>query len=272
MEENLCFVGERDGELLGIACGARHVVRIGGQHHTVMLLHHLRVPVEHRKGGIFSTLNGHVFGAYDGRTDGAYGYTSLDNAEAMRIGGPGTWNAGVFRAVIDCAAVAGPPHGRPATPADAAAVVDILNQGHPHEEVYVPYTEATLTARLERAPDLYTWEHVVIGDGAVLGVWPARLGVTIDDRTPVHTTRAIALDHGFVDGAIGEFERLLRGWCGALLQLGHDELTFMTSEGSPNYALIRELAHRMDPFAFRMAVPEPPGTVERGVYVDAVYF
>jgi hypothetical protein len=272
MEDNVCFVAERDGELLGIACGARHSVRIGGQRYTVMLLHHLRVPIEHRKGGIFSTLNGHVFGAYDGRTDGAYGYTSLENAEAMRIGGPGTWNAGVFRAVIDCAAVAGPQHGRNATPADAPTVVDILNRGHTHEEVYLPYSEASLTARLERAPDLYTWEHLRVGDGAVLGVWPAGLEVTIDDGTPVHTTRAVALDHGFIDGAQDQFERLLRAYCGELLKLDHTELTFMTSEGSPNYPLICELAHRMDPFAFRMAVPEPPGTIQRGVYVDAVYF
>ena len=272
MEENVCFVAERNGELLGIACGARHAVRIGGQHYTVMLLHHLRVPVEHRKGGIFSTLNGRVFGFYDGVTDGAYGYTSLENAEAMRIGGPGTWTAGVFRAVIDCATAAGPKHGRTATPHDAPAVVDILNRGHANEEVYLPYTEASLAARLERAPDLYTWEHVLVGDGAALGVWPARLAVTIDDGTPVRTIRAVALDHGFVDGAEAEFERLLRAYCSELLQLGHTELTFMTSEGSPNYALISKLAHRMDPFAFRMSVPEPPGTIERGVYVDAVYF
>jgi hypothetical protein len=46
----------------------------------------------------------------------------------------------------------------------------------------------------------------------------------------------------------------------------------MTSEGSPNYPLICKLAHRMDPFALRMVIPEPPGTIERGAYVDAVFF
>jgi len=273
MEENVCFVAERDGELLGLACGAAHRVRIGGADYTVMLLHHLRVPVAHRKGGVFSTLNGHVFGAYHARTDGAYGYTALDNAEAMRISGPGTWTTGVFRAVIDCASAAGPAHGRTASPGDAELLVDILNRGHANEEVYLPYTVDTLTARLERAPDLYTWRDITIGDGAAVGLWRAGLRVTVSDgHTEVHATRAVVLDHGFVPGADPEFERLLRGRCGQLLAEDHTELTFLTSIGSPNYGIVAGLARQLDPFAFRMAVPEPDGTTDRGLYVDAVYF
>jgi hypothetical protein len=34
----------------------------------------------------------------------------------------------------------------------------------------------------------------------------------------------------------------------------------------------RSTGGRRGPFAFRMAIPEPPGTIHRGVYVDAVYF
>jgi Acetyltransferase (GNAT) domain len=272
MEDNACFVAERNGELLGIACGARHPVRVGDQIYTVMLLHHVRVPVEHRGLGLFSALNNHVFSAFNGPFDCAYGYRAVDNADANRIRGPQTWNAGVFRAVIDCAAVAGADHGRPVTPADAPAVIDILNRGHAREELYLPYTEASLTARLERAPDLYTWNHLRIGEGAVLGVWPAHLTVTIDDGTPVRTTRSVTLDHGFVDGAEVEFEQLLRAHCRELLRFDRDEVTFMTSEGSPNYELICKLARRMEPFAFHIELPEPPGTIERGLYIDAVYF
>src|SRR3954463_1723056 len=105
-----------------------------------MLLHHLRVAGEHRKGGVFSNLNGYVFGAYDRRTDGAYGYTALDNAEAMRIGGPGTWSVPGYRAVLDCAALAGAPFGRVATPDDAARIVELINACHDREEAFRPYT------------------------------------------------------------------------------------------------------------------------------------
>ena len=274
MEENVSFVAERNGDLLGIACGAAHDVRIGGQRYRVMLLHHLRVPVEHRKLGVFSTLNGYVFGHYGGRTDAAYGYTALDNAEAMRIGGPGTWDTGVFRVVIDTAAVTaeGAP-ARVATPHDAEEIVDVLNRCHDHEEAFLPYTVATLTERMNRAPDLYGWGQLRIGDGAVLGVWPAGLGVTATTGGVVtRSVRAVALDHGFAPGHEGAFASLLGATCRELRGLGHTEVTFVLSEASPGYEVIAPLAVRLDPFAFRMAVPEPPGTIERGVYVDPVYF
>ena len=272
MEDSACFVAERDGSVLGVACGARHTIRVGGQTHTVMLLHHARVAAEHRDLGLVSVLINHVFSAFDEPFECAYGYRAVDNADAERIRAPGRWDAGVCRAVIDCAAVAGPAHGRPATPADAAAVVDILDRAHAGEQMYFSPTPASFAARLERAPDLYTWHHLRLADGAVLGVWPAHLAVTIDDGTAVRTTRAVTLDHGFVDGAGVEFERLLRSACAELLRFGHDELTIMTSEGSPNYGLLRQLAHRMEPFHLHLQLPEPPGTTEHGVYVDAVYF
>jgi len=273
MEENICFVGQRGDELLGLACGAAHPVTIGGREYRVMLLHHLRVPVEHRKGGVFSTLNGHVFGAYHGRTDGAYGYTALDNAEAMRIGGPGTWTVTVHRALLDCGAQSGAAFGRVATPDDAEQIVDIINSCHEREEAFHPYTVESLRERLARAPDLYTWHQLLVSDDAVVGVWPAHINVTMDNGT-THTedVRAVVLDHGFRDGHDDQFEALLRAQCGQLAAEGHTELMTLTSEPSPNFDVVSRLAKRMDPFAFRMAVPEPPGTGERGVYVDAVYF
>jgi hypothetical protein len=233
----------------------------------------LRVPVEHRKLGVFSTLNGYVFGAYNGRTDGAYGYTALDNAEAMRIGGPGTWSAGVFRAVVDCRAVAGPPHGRKATRDDAARIAEVVNECHAEEEVFLPYSAETVTARLHRATDLYTWPNVRVSERSVLGIWPAGLRVSIDDgERRAETVRAVALDYGFTADGVDDFRALLGAFCTDLLGQGHTEVMFLTSEGSPNYGLLSEVASRLDPFAFRMAVPEPPGTPERGVYVDPVYF
>ncbi|HEX5265396.1 MAG TPA: hypothetical protein VFW24_01350 [Acidimicrobiales bacterium] len=273
MGNNICFVAERDGHLLGLACGASHRVRIGGRDHTVMLLHHLRVPVEHRKGGIFSSLNNHVFGAFHGRTDAAYGYTSLDNPEAMRIGGPGTWSVTVYRMVLDCPALAGPAHGRVATPADATLVADILNRAHDAEEAYLPHTAESFSERMQRAPELYSWDQVLVGDGAVLGVWLAGIRLTSEHEGRRRlSTRAVVLDHGFAPGAGEEQVALLRSWAARLVELGHTEMTLVTSESSPAYPVVAPLAAKLDPFAYRMAVPEPEGTGERGVYVDAIYF
>ena len=273
MDENVTFVAERDGDLLGMACGAAHPTRIGGRDLRVMLLHRIRVPTEHRRGGVFSTLNGYVFGRYDGRTDAPYGYTFVENPEAVRIGGPDAWSLPVFRAVIDCASVAEAGYGRRATPGDAAHIVDVLNRCHEHEENFLPYTVDSLTARLERAPDLYGWDDVLLSEDAVLSVWPSRLGVTTthgDDERRVQ--RAVVLDHGFTAGADESFERLVRAYCADLLERGHEELAAIVSEPSPGWRVVSGLADHMDRYLFRMGVPEPEGTAERGIYVDAVYF
>jgi hypothetical protein len=272
MGDNICFVADRDGDLLGLACGTSHVVRVGGADYRVMLLHHVRVPVQSRGLGVFSALNNYVFAAFH-PADGAYGYTAVDNAEAWRIGGPGTWSTPVLRAVFDCGALAGPDHGRAATPADAGQIAELLNDGHAGEEMYHPHNSASFTERMGRASDLYSWGCVRLGDNALIGVWPAGLQATFDgpDRQR-RSIRAIVLDHGFRPGSADEFERLLRAACSRLLEAGHSELAMVTSEGSPSFPVVSALARELDTFAFRMSVPEPEGTRERGLYVDAVYF
>ena len=275
MDENVCFVAERAGELLGIACGAAHQVRIGGQEHRVMLLHHLRVPVEHRKLGVFSTLNGYVFGFYEGRIDGAYGYTALDNAEAMRINGPGTWETGVFRCIVPTTGATASGTAPSATAEDIDTIIDVLNRCHEQEEVFLPYSADSWRSRLERDPELYSWSDVRVRDGAVLGVWPAGLRVSVQEpgaSTTSKAVRAVALDHGFLPGHEASFVGLLDDVRADLATRGHTELAFVLSEASPAFPLVAPLATRMEPFAFRMAIPEPAGTVERGVYVDTVYF
>jgi len=265
-------VADGDGKLLGFAAGCLHPARIGGKVYPVMLLHHVRVPVEARGGGIFSAINRRVFAAHPTQ-EGAYGHTAVANADGARLDGPGAWSFGFHRAVLDAASLAGPPHGRTATPDDAPEIIEILNTCHDREEMFVPYTAESLTARLERAPDLYTWDNVVIGDGTVLGVWPAGLKVTVEagaDRTV--DVRAIVIDYGFVPGAETSFERLLRSECRSLLDQSHTELMVLTSDGSPHNAIVHSLARRTDPFLFRMSVPEPDGAEQRGLYIDAVYF
>lgn len=272
MENNHSWVADDGGKLLGLAAGCLHPARIGGQIYDVMLLHHVRVPVEARGGGIFSAINQRVFAAHPTQ-EGAYGHTAVANTEAARLDGPGAWSFGFHRVLLDATTLARDPAGRAATPADAAEIVDIINRCHDREEMFVPYTVETFTARMERAPDLYTWSNVVVGDGAVVGVWPARLKVTVQEGDECREDiRGLLVDYGFVPGSVDELERLLRSACRSLLERDHTELMTLTSGGSPNNDLVRRLARRMDPFMFRMSVPEPSGAEERGLYIDAVYF
>jgi hypothetical protein len=205
--------------------------------------------------------------------DAPYGYVAVENTTAGRLHGPDRWKLKALRGVLSCDSLAGPSIGRPATPADAGRIVEILNDCHRDEEMYRPYTIESLTARLERAPELYSWGRVWMTERAVVGVWPAGLKVTREeDGRRSETVRASALDHGYLPGAEDDFESLVRAWCGWLAERGTSELALYTSEGSPNYRVVKSLASQIDMYDFRMGVPEPDGAAQRGLYVDAVYF
>lgn len=283
MEENICFVAEEAGELLGVHCGAFHSVRVAGTEYKAMLVHHSRVPSKNQGRGIFNGLNMKVFDHYWTKYPSdlqmkqgswaPYGYVALDNASAARLGGPGSWSFGPMRSLIDCASVAGDDYGRVATPDDAPHIVEILNACHDGEEMFLPYTLESLKSRLERAPDLYSWENLVLGDHSVLGVWASGLRVVHErNGESRQSVRASVLDHGFVEEADEEFEKLLGSYCAKLLAQGSTEVSFLTSEGSPNYSLLKRFAFQFDLFDFRMEIPEPEGAQERGLYVDPIYF
>jgi hypothetical protein len=273
MEKNVALVAEEDGRILALHCVALHPVVIGGKEYRAMLLHHSRIPREHQKRGLFSPLNIRGFRTYEESMDAPYAYVAVDNAAAGRLHGPDRWSFHALRAVLHCEGLAGPSVGRPATPADATRIVEILNTCHEGEEMYRPYTVELLTERLERAPELYSWSNVWLTDRAVAGVWPAGLRVVREeDGQRTETVRASVLDHGSLPGAEDELESLLRAWCGWLAERGTSELAIYTSEGSPNYGVCSALASQIDAYHFRMGVPEPEGAAQRGLYVDAVYF
>jgi hypothetical protein len=280
MEENVFYVIEKDGEILGLYGCASHVVRSAGVDHRAMLFHHLRIPANQEKRGYFSALNMQLFDhyaeIYEVWWKGGwfpYGYIALANTAAMRLGAPGSWSLGPLRASLDCEALAGADHGSVARPQDADVIAETINRCHDREAMFVPYTAESLTTRLERAPDLYSWDKLLVGDNAVLGVWPSGLRVktrTKDERR--EAIRASVLDHGFAPGADDEFERLIRSWCAKLVELGHTELSILTSEPSPNYPMLKRLAFQVDAFDFKMAIPEPDDAKTAGLYVDPIYF
>src|SRR5437763_3619387 len=147
-------------------------------------------------------------------------------------GTPDKWPLPVQRVELDCAALAGPPAGRAARPADAGEIVRRLNAFHDAEERFVPYTEASFAARVERAPDLYGWDNVWLTDGAVVGVWPAGTAMkTVTETRGARTVTipGVTLDYAFAPGAEADLEALLRAWCGWLAPRGMDTLAIFTS-------------------------------------------
>jgi hypothetical protein len=277
MEDCTVGLATVDGEPAAMTCGARFTARIGGDLKSIVLVSHLRVLPEHQRKGLWGAAN-RVLEKYWPQVDGSSAYIAVDNA-GMQHGfrqTPDKWPGLAWRLRLSCARLAGPASGRAATPQDAAAIVERLNRFHAGEEMYVPYTEESLAARLSRAPDLYAWERVWLADGAVVGVWPAGRALrVVTERTGVqtHSDPGLVLDYAVEPGAEAAFEGLLRAWCGWLAPRGIDRLTIFASPASPVAGLLTALADEVEPYnMWTPGVPVPAGAETRPLYVDPVYF
>ena len=278
MEDAAVFLAEVDGVPAGVYCGALHRVRIGGVERDLIYIHHARILPEYQRHGLGRRFGEVIRKAYDGRSDGTHFYISRDNAisQGYARNAKNRWSFGPVLVDIDTAAHAGPPAGRTATPADADRVVEILNATHGAEEMFLPYTVESLTARLERAPAQYGWERVRLLGNAVVGVWPQ--GESITTRLTAatgHVTEsrsAAALDYGCLPGSEPGLIALLGAWCGWLATRGITSLELFTSPGS---RLAETLTVLGPSTTFDFWTPEhlePPTAAQSGLYVDHIYF
>jgi len=277
MEDCTIGIASVDGVPAAVSCGAKHTVRIGGVPRPIMTVSHLRVLPEHQRKGLWGAAN-RALNKYWPVVDGSNAYISEDNA-GMRHGfanTPNKWDVPVLRMQLPCAALAGPAAGRPATPADAETIVGLLNAFHGGEEMFVPYTAASLAARLERAPALYGWDKVWLADGTLVGVWPAGDSLRVVSQTRgvrTESVRGVALDYAFAPGAEAAFETLLRAWCGWLAGCGMDRLSIFTSPPSPGADLLRVLANEVEAFSmWTPGIEAPADADQHGLYVDPIYF
>ena len=283
MEDVTVSLGVIDGEPAGINCGAVRTARVGGADLRIMVAIHTRIVPEHQRKGLWGALSrllGEKYSRASG-VAGSCGYGSVDNIAIQRgfAGVPEKWDPGPVRAQLDCTALSGPHVGRTATPEDAPRIVEILNACHGREEMYTPYTVESLSARLARAPDPYSWDRVRLTENAVVGVWPAGDTIRVVTETQgrrVESRRAVVLDYGFRPGeaaAEQELVALLAGWCTWLAKRGLDTLSIFSSEASHGYGAIHEIARETEAFyAWTPGIAVPDHLHESGVYVDPIYF
>ena len=277
MEDATVGIAFVDGKPAAVSCGAKHRVRIGGVIHPIITVVHLRVVPGHQRKGLWGAVN-RAFDHYWKDVDGSNAYISVHNASMQHgfANTPNKWPITILRVQLACDQLAGPLSGKPATPADATRVVEILNATHEREEMYLPYTAESLAARLERAPKQYTWQNLWMTDGAVVGVWPAGNSLKViteskDGRS--ESRRGLVLDYGFLPDAENELEALLRAWCARLAEEDIDMLSIFTSEPSPGCRQILALGRNVEPFnMWSPGIPESRDATQYGLYVDPVYF
>jgi GNAT superfamily N-acetyltransferase len=280
MGDVVVLLAEVDGQPAAALCAAFHRAMIGGVERKMAYIHHARVLPEFQRQGVGRAISARLREIINERgADSDYWYISVGNTKSQAFARAATnrWRVQPRWATLDAATLAGPPCGRPATPADAERIAVIVNACHRGEEMFLPYTAASLTARMERAPDMYSWGNARIGEGAVAGVWLEgdwiNVRVSGPDGPEAVSRGAAVLDYGCVAGAEGELAVLLRGWCEELAARGFDELTIFTCPGTHAWPVISSLTDEIAAFDFwTPALPEPEGAAGRGLYVDHVYF
>ena len=287
IDDPTVFLAVVDGDPAGVAWGAQSKVVFDGAACNATYFFHLRVAPEHQGKGLWGAFDNAVWTRYWENADLYIGYWLAENTVWAHVAeqvqarpdfkAP-EWIPAVYRLLLPVASTAGPRAGvRVATPADAARIVEILNDSHAGEELYHPYTVETLSARLERDRSLYSWDNVLLSDRAVIGVWPAGEKietVTTKDGAVTRSRRGHVMDYGFLAGGEGEFADLLAASCAELDRRGLDQLSIFTSKGARGQQELKEFKGAIEAYRFNtgMVARMPDSAQTTGIYTDHLYF
>lgn len=278
MGDATVLIAELDGVAVGVFCAAAHPAMIGGIERRMLYIHHARILPEAQDRGIGKRLGDAVRAKYAGRTDSNYFFIAPGNlhSQAFARRAENRWSVQPTLIDLPTNELAGPMAGRPATVADAALVVSLVNAAHAGEEMFLPYTIESFIGRMERAPEQYSWNRVWLSERAVVGVWPEgesiSAWVTPRDGEPRESRAGAVLDFGFEPGGEEELVALLRAWCGWLSSQGMSSLSIFSSPGTRHWSLLQPLGESR-PFDFwTPSIPEPAAAAAAGVYTDHIYF
>lgn len=233
------LIAEVDGVPAGIFCAAPHPAVIGGIDHRMLYIHHARILPFAQNKGLGKLMSDYVRKKYAGKSDSNYFYISPGNAQSQAFArrAENKWSVQPALIDLDTAAMRGPAAGRPATPADAPRIVALVNSTHEAEEMFLPYTVESFSARMARAPKQYSWDRVWLSDGAVVAVWPEgesiSVRVTPVDGEATETRGAAVLDFGYEPGGGAELLALLGAWSAWLADRGMASLSLFSSPGTP---------------------------------------
>jgi len=269
-------VAESNGELVGArALPVRNCV-LDGIPRRLMFSHFVRVLPEYQSIGLYPHLHvvarEQVIGA-----DRTFAYMDPEN-DAMRaaLGGQRGWNHRVRQVFVNCAVQSDPADSKVAHIADNLDdLCRLINAANGSKFFFSPYTSASLTERLSRAPHCYSIHNFLANADATLGIyWEGQQRTTTQRNGEVRRTiHGTIMDLGFQgDPERGGLEALIREACREAVIRGMSHLTVFTSDNAPEAALLTRLAEDTHAFEFFGPGDEPADIASRGLYVDAIYF
>ena len=288
-EDARVMVAEEGGRLVGVCAAARHCVPLLGIPRSLLYIEKGRVRAEYRRRRVSSVLIWALVESWSARgapIDSAYWLISADNTTsltAVRRGGALPWPKAVHLVDLDTQSAR-----RTELPVvrlgrnRAQEVVALLNRTHAGKELFAPYTEEGLKARLERSPD-YGWQNwwgIEAGGGRLvavaglldLGRWwrmARRVKASGEETT---SSAAAVFDFGYAQGGEQRMVDLLHHLARTARSWGRDHLSIHLDPQEELYPFLPTAAHVGADFRFFASGIAVPPAQEIGLfYLDPVY-
>jgi len=288
-EDARLMVAEEDGRLVGVCAAARHQVSLLGEPRALLYIQKGRTRPEFQQRRISTLLVWALMESWRTRGmafDSAYWLISADNTvslSAVQRGGVPLWPKEVHLVDVDTEADrrAEVPTVR-IEPDRAQEVVALLNRTHAGKELFAPYTEERLQARLGRIPE-YGWQNwwgiegkagrlVAVAGLLDLGRWwriKRRLKASGEEIT---SSAAGAFDFGYAEGGEKQMVELLHGLLGVAASWERDHLSICLDPEDDLYPFLPAAARASVVLRFLAATIPVPSADEMGrFYLDPAY-
>jgi GNAT superfamily N-acetyltransferase len=287
-EDARVMVAEEGGRLVGVCAAARHCAPLAGRPRALLYIEKGRTLPGYRRRRVSSILIWALVESWakrGARIDSAYWLISADNQAsltAVRRGGALPWPAEVH--LVDLPTDTPRPEV-PAVrlgPGRAQEVVALLNRTHAGKELYAPYTEERLHARLGRTPE-YGWQSWwgIEGSGgrlvAVAGLldlgrwWLTKWRVKASGEESTSSTASV-FDFGYAEGGERQMMELIDHLLGIAASWGRDDLALHLDPQDGLYRFLPATARVGADFRFFATGLAVPSAHEMGhIYLDPVY-
>jgi GNAT superfamily N-acetyltransferase len=283
------MVAEEGGRLVGVCSAARYYASLLGKPRALVYVQKGRVRPEFQRQRISSVLVWALLESWRVRGmafDSAYWLISADNTAsltAVRRSGVPLWPKEVHLVDIDSQADrrAEVPAVR-LEPDRAQEVVALLNRTHAGKELFAPYTEERLQARLGRIAE-YGWQNwwgiegsanrlVAVAGLLDLGCWwriRRRLKASGEETT---SSAAGVFDFGYAEGGEQQMADLLYDLLGVAVSWGRDHVSICLDPEDGLYPFLPTTAHASVIMRFFAAGLPVPSADEMGrIYLDPAY-